>query len=432
VITRLVDAIVGLSGGVAYTVVGLLTFAEAAAFVGLVVPGEVAVLLGGVLAFEQRVSLPLMIAVAVLAAIVGDSVGYEVGARYGRRLIEHPRLARHRDAVVRTQRYLQERGGAAVFLGRWTSVLRALVPGLAGMSRMPYGRFLVANVLGGAAWATTFTLLGYAAGASYRQVERVAGRVSLVLLGLVVIAVGLQWAIAHQEALRGWAARVTESEAVRWVRGRYPGQVRWVADRFDPRVSRGLALTAVVVALLAAGWAVGAVTQDVYGHDELALIDPTIVGWFADHHSDVGAAVAGVVLRMAQWPWAAATLLAAAALLWWWQGRHAAGRVLAGGVGGWAIAAGAQRLLPVPASGTAFPAASPALVAGAAVMVTAVVGRTRGWAAGARAAAVGAMLVVIVGTAGLVTGDSAFTDVVAGAAIGATWALALVLQAQAG
>jgi membrane protein DedA with SNARE-associated domain len=173
---RLVDAILGLSGPLAYLVVGGLAFGEAAAFVGLFLPGEVAVLLGGVLASEGQVSLPAMLAVACLAAVAGDSVGYEIGRRYGERILRTRLLRRHSAAVERARAYVQAKGGRAVFLGRWTGVLRALVPGLAGISGMPYRRFIVANIAGGVAWASTFVLLGYAAGASFRSVERYAGR----------------------------------------------------------------------------------------------------------------------------------------------------------------------------------------------------------------------------------------------------------------
>ena len=183
--------------------------------------------------------------------------------------------------------------------------------------------------------------MGYAAGASYRQVERVAGQASLVLLGLVATAVLLRWtahrAIAHQEQVRAISSRLADATVARWVAGRFPTQLQWLADRLDPRVSRGLALTTVVVALIAAGWTVGAITQDVYGRD--------------------------------------------------------GGRVLAGGVGAWAIVVALQQLLPTPASGAPFPATEPAVVAALSVTLADVVGRSHGWAAGARATAVAAILV---------------------------------------
>lgn len=189
----IVDALLALGGVAAYVVVGLLAFGEAAAFVGLVLPGEIAVLMGGVLASQGRVSLPVVLVVAAVGAIAGDSAGYEIGRRWGPRLMEQRILRRHTLAVADAERYLRERGGRMVFLGRWTSVLRAVVPALAGMSRMPYGRFFAFNVVGGIAWAVAFTMLGYAAGESLAYIEAATGWGSWVLTGVVVVWVAVAW-----------------------------------------------------------------------------------------------------------------------------------------------------------------------------------------------------------------------------------------------
>ena len=126
---------------------------EASAFLGVVVPGEITVLLGGVLAFEHRASLPAVLGAAVAGAIIGDSVGYLVGRRWGRGLLDGSvgRLVpgQHLD---RAEGYLAERGGPAVFFGRFTAALRALIPGLAGMAGLHYRTFAVYNAAGGLLW----------------------------------------------------------------------------------------------------------------------------------------------------------------------------------------------------------------------------------------------------------------------------------------
>ncbi len=190
-----VEILLGVDGTAAYVVIGLLAFGEAAALVGLFLPGETAVLLGGVLASQGRVSLGVMLLVAAAAAVAGDSAGYEMGRRWGPRLLSARMLRRHQPLVRRTQDYLAERGGVMVFLGRWVGVLRALVPGLAGMSRMSYGRFLLFNVLGGVAWAAVFTLLGFAAGESFERVEAASGRASWLLAAVVAATLGLRWGV---------------------------------------------------------------------------------------------------------------------------------------------------------------------------------------------------------------------------------------------
>jgi membrane-associated protein len=189
IISSVVDEILKLHGIAAYALVGSLAFGEAALFAGFVLPGETAVLLGGVLASQHRVSLAVIAAVAVLAAIVGDSVGYEVGRHFGTRLLATKLFDRRRSGLERGRQALRDNGGRAVFLARFTAFLRAVMPGLAGTARMPYRRFLVFNAAGGLVWAAGFTLIGYFVGASYRAVEKVAGWAGYVILAIVALAV---------------------------------------------------------------------------------------------------------------------------------------------------------------------------------------------------------------------------------------------------
>jgi membrane-associated protein len=189
IVGTVVDEILKLHGVPAYALVGGLAFSEAALFVGFVLPGETAVLLGGVLANQHRVSLPVIAAVAVVAAITGDSVGYEVGRHFGNRLLDSRLFERRRKGVERGKQALRDNGGRAVFLARFTAFLRAVMPGLAGTVRMPYGRFLAFNAAGGLVWAVGFTLLGYLVGAGYHTVENIAGWAGDVILALVVLGV---------------------------------------------------------------------------------------------------------------------------------------------------------------------------------------------------------------------------------------------------
>ena len=190
VTSAIVEPVLNFSGVPAYALVGGLAFGEAALFFGFVLPGETAVIIGGVLAYQHSVSLTAMALVVVAAAILGDSVGYEVGKRYGGRLLGSRVFAKHREAIASGQRSLRDRSGRAVFLSRFTAFLRAVMPGMAGASQVPYRRFLLFNALGGLTWGLGFTLLGYLAGASYQKLENYAGKVSqAILLAVVVIGV---------------------------------------------------------------------------------------------------------------------------------------------------------------------------------------------------------------------------------------------------
>jgi membrane-associated protein len=198
VTSAIVDPVLNFSGVPAYTLVGGLAFAEAALFFGFLLPGETAVIIGGVLAYRHSVSLPVMAMVVVAAAILGDSVGYEVGKRYGGRLLGSRVFARHQAAIAGGQNFLRRSGGRAVFLGRFTAFLRAVMPGMAGASQMPYRKFLLFNALGGITWGLGFTVLGYLAGASYHTLESYAGKVSQGILIAVLVGVGILMARRHR------------------------------------------------------------------------------------------------------------------------------------------------------------------------------------------------------------------------------------------
>ena len=189
----MLDGILTLPPAVAYLLIGLLVFGEAAIFIGFVLPGETAVVLGGVLASRHQIDLVALCILVVLAAVVGDSVGFEVGKHYGDRVLRWGPLRKHETRLNGAQTFLRERGAFAVFLGRWTAFLRAVMPGLAGVSRMAYRRFLFYNALGGLVWGLTFCLVGYLAGASYEVVERRVGLAGAVITAVAVVTALVVW-----------------------------------------------------------------------------------------------------------------------------------------------------------------------------------------------------------------------------------------------
>jgi membrane protein DedA with SNARE-associated domain len=189
VIARLLDPLINLHGWEAYSLVGALVFAEASILIGFVFPGETAVILGGVAASRGHVNIAILIVVVVSCAIVGDSVGYLIGETWGRRLLQFRLLRKRRRLLDAVFDQLNRRGAVAVFLSRFTAFLRAVVPGLAGISSMPYRVFLPANAAGGLIWGTAYCLLGYLVGHAYTKVEHASGIASDVLLGLVVATI---------------------------------------------------------------------------------------------------------------------------------------------------------------------------------------------------------------------------------------------------
>jgi membrane-associated protein len=195
---QITHALLDLHGPVIYGVVAALVFAEAALFFGFVFPGETAIVVAGVLASQHRVSLPVLLVVIVLSAVVGDSVGYEIGRRYGDRLLGLRALEKHRPKVDKAHGLLRRRGAFAVFLGRFTALLRALMPALAGSAKMPYGRFLAFNALGGVTWGVGFTLGGFLVGTAFEQVAQWAGRVLAIVVAAIAVVVFVIWSVRRK------------------------------------------------------------------------------------------------------------------------------------------------------------------------------------------------------------------------------------------
>jgi len=180
----------GLPPALIYLLIAFLVFAEAALFFGFVFPGETAIIVGGILASQGKLSLTLLLIIALVAAVVGDSVGYEIGRKFGPRLLDTKVMRKHRSKVAKAQDLIRRRGPLAVFIGRFTALLRALMPALVGSSKMPYPKFLLFNFIGGVVWVGTFTLGGFFAGTAFESFAKQASR-GLTIAVAVVIVVGL-------------------------------------------------------------------------------------------------------------------------------------------------------------------------------------------------------------------------------------------------
>lgn len=171
-----------------YVIAGGLAFAEASILVGMVLPGETALLVAGVFAQQGALNVWILIVVAVFAAIAGDSTGFEFGRKFGpplRRSRLGGWVGEHRWRMV--DDFLHEHSGKSVFLGRLTAVFRALVPSMAGMSGMRYRTFVVWNVAGAVLWAPGVVLLGYAFSKSLSTVGSTLTWAPFVLVAAVVL-----------------------------------------------------------------------------------------------------------------------------------------------------------------------------------------------------------------------------------------------------
>ena len=435
--SRVVDFILHLHGGDAYALVFVMPALESSAFIGFLFPGELTIILGGVLAFQGKVALLPVMGAAIAGAIIGDSVGYAVGARWGERIFRVRWLGRvvTPERRRRAEELLRRRGATAVLIGRFTAVARVLVPGLSGMAHVRYRRFLLANALGGILWGGGFTVVGYVAGDAWRQVEHTAARASLLLAILVVIGAGIvvvaRKVSANEAGLRAWFGRWAQRRRVMAFRQRYGTQIRFLSRRLDPQGALGLYLTIGLGLGVVAGWIFGAAAQDIMANEQIGIADEPLARFVAAHRSAAFTRVLKA-LTIAGNPVVVVVLVAFGALL---AARMA--RSLRPGAFVLATVGGAEllhvtvghlvgRAAPpgslVPTAAFSFPSGHTVIVAalfGAVAFALSV--RTASWAARVWMWTAAFVVVLVVGLCSVYLAIAHPSDVLGGAALAAAW-----------
>lgn len=432
----------GLANLPPYVVCGLiflLAMGETAAFAGLAVPGETAVIIGGVVAFEGDIPVAVMAASASIGAIAGDSLGFYFGRRLGTKVLGG-RLGRilGRERVESTMKRIKAGGIRAVILGRFVGVLRAVMPFAAGSSGMSYGRFLVASVLGATAWGTGFTLVGYLAGNSWERVERYIGRASTVLavvvVTVVVLVVAARAAGKRQDKIRDAWQRFLDRPRIAAIRRRYRKQIGFVLQRFRPGQVAGLQLTVALVTLGALGWVLGVILVQILGQTGLAAVDRDVREALADQPQRVVDAmdVAHAILSPAG---AFVVAVVVGAVRWARDRRPRALVVLVLAVAGSAAVSAIVRALvarpnPLFTAGRlidrTFPATTTTIVTATALaLLVVLVPRIPRWTRKVTWTFVVLGVAMAAGFAELFTTDVYLSDVLGGGVVGAVWALAV-------
>jgi membrane protein DedA with SNARE-associated domain/membrane-associated phospholipid phosphatase len=278
-----VDQILSLIGQYGYLIVFLGVMLEST---GVPLPGETILIAAGIMVQQGHLDLGDAIGFGILGAVVGDQIGYWVGReggrpfvlKWGRYLLITPERLGH------AERFFDRHGGKAVFLARFVAGLRVFGALIAGMSRMPWRKFVFYNALGGASWATAAVLVGYFVGGSLDLVERWAGRASVLLFILLTLTLALyltyRWISKHPERLKRAAKRLDGGRLQAFLR---TPAGRWLARRFSPREVYGLTLTIGLILTGLFSWAFGGVVQDVLARDPLVRADQVILRFIYSH-----------------------------------------------------------------------------------------------------------------------------------------------------
>jgi membrane protein DedA with SNARE-associated domain/membrane-associated phospholipid phosphatase len=251
----LLEDISNTLGAWTYLLVGAFAFAETGAFVGLVVPGETVMLLGGAVAGQGAIDIYLLIAIAWFSAWAGDTTSFFLGRRLGREFVMRhgPRVGISHERFEKVEDYFSRHGGKTIFIGRFISLVRAFAPFIAGSSGMRYRNFVPYSVLGTGLWASAHILVGYFFSRSIETAAKYAGKGAFLLATLIVIVVGavFLYRFFREAKNRAEAVRWMEDHAVtRWLvdLARRP-QLRFLWDRVTPGGTFGLEFTSLMAVL---------------------------------------------------------------------------------------------------------------------------------------------------------------------------------------
>jgi membrane protein DedA with SNARE-associated domain/membrane-associated phospholipid phosphatase len=254
-------------GSFTYVLVGLGAFLETGAFVGLVLPGETVVILGGAVAGQGDTSIVLTIGIVWFGAVLGDSVSFLLGRRLGRDFLMRygPRVRITRERFAQVEAYFARHGGKTIVIGRFIGLVRALAPFIAGSSGMSYGYYLPFSVLGTGLWAATFGLIGYFASQSLDKAAEAAGQGTLffgIAVGVIVGGVVAVRFLREPENRRRLVAGMERHAALRPLLAagrRVAPEARFLWGRVTPG-QLGLEFTTLLAVLAVAVYVVVAYT----------------------------------------------------------------------------------------------------------------------------------------------------------------------------
>jgi undecaprenyl-diphosphatase len=243
-----------------YLLVGALAFLETGAFVGLIAPGETAMILGGVVAGQGEIDVVTLIGIVWAAAVAGDLTSFYLGRRLGRTfLVKHGSKVQITEERLQTvERFFDRHGGKAILIGRFVGLVRAIAPFLAGASGMPLRRFVPYDIVGAGLWGTTFVVLGYIFWQSFSTLLSYAKKGAFALGTTIALVVAIVWLVRwlrraeNRRRAREWIERQAERPALRPVarllapvlrRAERPARFVW--DRITPG-DLGLELTTLL------------------------------------------------------------------------------------------------------------------------------------------------------------------------------------------
>jgi undecaprenyl-diphosphatase len=303
-----------------YVIVFLIVMLECQAFLGFFMPGESMVMVAGFLAGQAVLDIRALIVVVAVAAIVGDSIGYEFGRRLGRDwLWRHgERFWLRPERLAKLDAFFTGYGGWSVLFAHFLHIGRALMPFMAGAARLPYLRFLTFNAIGCILWATIYSLVGYIFGQSWYLIDRWIGRAGIIgaIFSTMVVVTIVLWRglVSRELEIREWWRQFCARPAVVEFRQRFARPIDWLEQRFSPDGYLGIHLTVGIFLLLAAAAIFSGLLQRLGTREWFVAADLAVATWFANHSGGVMSGAMGYLAMLGSVYWLVALFVVAVIL----------------------------------------------------------------------------------------------------------------------
>jgi len=181
-----IQTLISSYGQLVYLVIFLVIFCETGLVFLPFLPGDSLIFAAGAFAGAGSLNIFVLYVILIIAAVLGDTVNYEIGKHFGRKILEYKKIKFVKEEhIEKADEFIAKYGSKAVFLARFIPIIRTVVPFIAGMGKLEYKKFLKVNAIGGVVWVTLFIGMGYFFG----NIEIVKSRFSLIILGIIFISV---------------------------------------------------------------------------------------------------------------------------------------------------------------------------------------------------------------------------------------------------
>jgi len=181
-----IQTLISSYGQLVYFVIFIVIFCETGLVFLPFLPGDSLIFAAGAFAGVGKLNIFVLYAILIIAAVLGDTVNYEIGKHFGRKILEYKKIKLVKDEhLKKADEFISKHGSKAVFLARFIPIVRTIVPFLVGMGKLEYKKFLKVNAIGGVLWVSLFLGLGYFFG----NISFVKDRFSFIILAIIFISV---------------------------------------------------------------------------------------------------------------------------------------------------------------------------------------------------------------------------------------------------